>query len=178
MTSVPALPAVPAVPEFRDADQCRQHGVEILRPKPRRLGDLNRPVGCHDVRLPAEGAASSLRSSHRDLVGGSAPSLVKFSSRELSLCPMSSRSSESRQCESAASASPGPHSTRATPVREARDAREASLAARLSPGLMLAASRISPAKMALAEAAALARAEEHDEGFPIDPNFSVYRWVF
>lgn len=48
------MASVPAVPEFRDADQCRQHGLEIIRPKPRRLGDLNRP---HDTRMPAEGAS-------------------------------------------------------------------------------------------------------------------------
>lgn len=95
------MTSVPAVPEFRDADQCRQHGVEILRPKPRRLGDLSRSsqASPHDLRMPAEGAASSspsagtshLKALHRDMVGGSAPSLSKFSGRELSLCPTPSK---------------------------------------------------------------------------------------
>ncbi|KAH6935003.1 hypothetical protein HPB50_002952 [Hyalomma asiaticum] len=179
------MASVPAVPEFRDADQCRQHGLEIIRPKPRRLGDLNRP---HDTRMPAEGA--SLRASHRDLVGGSAPSLTKLSVRDLWPSPSgrSSHEASPRSCLSAAasSSSPGPPgSNRATPVRETpvlSSSSSCGASSRASPGSLAlsAATRASPArnKLSLAEPAMTREQEEQqqlDEGFPPDPNFSVYR---
>lgn len=175
------MASVPAVPEFRDADQCRQHGLEIIRPKPRRLGDLNRP---HDTRMPAEGA--SLRATHRDLVGGSAPSLTKLSVRDLWPSPSGRASHEAspRPCISAAasSSSPGPPgSSRATPVRETPALSSSSGASsRASPGSLAlsAATRASPAhKLSLAEASMTREQEDqqHDEGFSPDPNFSVYR---
>ncbi|KAK8775275.1 hypothetical protein V5799_031368 [Amblyomma americanum] len=176
------MASVPAVPEFRDADQCRQHGLEIIRPKPRRLGDLNRP---HDTRMPAEGA--SLRATHRDLVGGSAPSLTKLSVRDLWPSPSGRASHEAspRPCLSAAasSSSPGPPgSSRATPVREtpALGSSGGGASSRASPGSLAlsAATRASPAhKLSLAEASMVREQEDqqHDEGFSPDPNFSVYR---
>lgn len=181
------MASVPAVPEFRDADQCRQHGLEIIRPKPRRLGDLNRP---HDTRMPAEGA--SLRASHRDLVGGSAPSLTKLSVRDLWPSPSgrSSHEASPRPCLSAAasSSSPGPPgSSRATPVREtpvpsSGGGSSSGASSRASPGSLAlsAATRASPArnKLSLAEPVMTREQEEQqqaDEGFPTDPNFSVYR---
>ncbi|XP_064480369.1 ankyrin repeat and BTB/POZ domain-containing protein 2-like [Ornithodoros turicata] len=203
------MTSVPAVPEFRDADQCRQHGVEIIRPKPRRLGDLNRagPVAAsHEVRLPGEGAAASgLKPSHRDLVGGSAPSLYKASGRDAmlktpnrelstSLCsppPLPGKHSEKTSSHKSSSqpatpvcvaSSPAPrvHSTppvltgglRSTPVRESL--------ARISPGLMLVTSRLSPAaKLSVPEPsrhfADTQRIEEEDEGVTTDGHFSPYR---
>ncbi|KAH9373475.1 hypothetical protein HPB48_009520 [Haemaphysalis longicornis] len=177
-----AMASVPAVPEFRDADQCRQHGLEIIRPKPRRLGDLNRP---HDTRMPAEGA--SLRASHRDLVGGSAPSLNKLSVRDLWPSPSgrSSHEASPRPCLSASSPGP-PGSNRATPVRETTPGLcggGGGGGSRASPGslaLSAAATRVSPAhnKLSLPEAAMTREQDDqllHDEGFSPDPNFSVYR---
>ncbi|KAL3254090.1 hypothetical protein MRX96_054379 [Rhipicephalus microplus] len=179
------MASVPAVPEFRDADQCRQHGLEIIRPKPRRLGDLNRP---HDTRMPAEGA--SLRASHRDLIGGSAPSLTKLSVRDLWPSPSgrSSHEASPRSCLSAAasSSSPGPPgSNRATPVRETPVLSSSSSGAssRASPGSLAlsAATRASPArnKLSVAESAMTREQDDQqqqlDEGFPPDANFSVYR---
>ncbi|KAL1422586.1 hypothetical protein MTO96_021994 [Rhipicephalus appendiculatus] len=109
--------------------------------------------------MPAEGA--SLRASHRDLVGGSAPSLTKLSVRDLWPSPSgrSSHEASPRSCLSAAasSSSPGPTgSNRATPVRETPTRN----------------------KLSLAEPAMTREQEEQqqlDEGFPPDPNFSVYR---
>lgn len=175
------MASVPAVPEFRDADQCRQHGLEIIRPKPRRLGDLNRP---HDTRMPAEGA--SLRASHRDLVGGSAPSLNKLSVRDLWPSPSgrSSHEASPRPCLSASSPGP-PGSNRATPVRDTTPGLcgGGGGGSRASPGslaLSAAATRVSPAhnKLSLPEAAMTREQDDqllHDEGFSPDPNFSVYR---
>ncbi|XP_023242191.1 uncharacterized protein LOC111640410, partial [Centruroides sculpturatus] len=86
------MTSVPAVPEFRETDQYWKplltHGVDIIRPKPRRLGDMSkttescRPSTRDLLMVP-------LKFHNRDIVGGSAPILNKSSSREV-LTPLQS----------------------------------------------------------------------------------------
>ncbi|XP_022255677.1 LOW QUALITY PROTEIN: ankyrin repeat and BTB/POZ domain-containing protein 2-like [Limulus polyphemus] len=86
------MSSLPPVPEFRDADQYWQpllsNGVEIIRPKPRRLGDMNQHSGtnagafCRSSNREGIYVGTPLKFLNKDLMGGSAPMLVKSSSKE------------------------------------------------------------------------------------------------
>ncbi|XP_076362217.1 ankyrin repeat and BTB/POZ domain-containing protein 2-like [Tachypleus tridentatus] len=131
------MSSVPPVPEFRDADQYWQpllsNGVEIIRPKPRRLGDMNQQNSAICRSSSREGlfAGTPLKSFNRELVGGSAPILTKFnkdtsiptseSGRSTSKEPIASSSVPLSQTKTSVS---GNHSSVNTPTHRSPAGRE------------------------------------------------------
>ncbi|XP_076304276.1 ankyrin repeat and BTB/POZ domain-containing protein 2-like isoform X2 [Tachypleus tridentatus] len=95
------MSSLPPVPEFRDADHYWQpllsnnvqisrptNSVQIIRPKPRRFGDMNQHSAtnagafCRSSNREGAYVGTPLKLFNKDLIGGSVPMLVKSSSKE------------------------------------------------------------------------------------------------